>query len=254
MERALDETLPTPRSARPSASRCGTSRTPVQARRGAGHGAGGTRLRRRLHGDAPEAGELDAGARRHGQGLGQRAAVQGHGRVPAAVRRLRLHDGVPDRRAVRRRPRAAHLRRHQRDHESDHLQSIGLYHPQPHAIEQKTFHHGDRRHHRRRPRRRLGLGLATVTAPGRRRREGGAIDLPSSDADAVDALGDGVSFVAADVTDEAAVTAAVDAAECPRHRCASRSTAPESATPVKTVGKNGAVPARRIQARHRRST
>ena len=42
--------------------------------------------------------------------------------LPAAVRRLRLHDGVPDRPAVHRRAGGPHLRRHQRGDEGDHRQ------------------------------------------------------------------------------------------------------------------------------------
>ncbi len=58
--------------------------------------------------------------RLHGQVVVHRAAVQGGRRVPAAVRRLRLHDRVPDRPHVRRLARAAHLRRLQRGHEGPH--------------------------------------------------------------------------------------------------------------------------------------
>ena len=63
------------------------------------------------------ANQLDTATAIDGQVLDDRAAVQGGRRVRAAARRLRLHVGVPDRPRVRRRPRAAHLRRHHRDHE-----------------------------------------------------------------------------------------------------------------------------------------
>ena len=46
----------------------------------------------------------------------------GRGPVPAAVRRLRLHDGVPDRPAVHGCPGGPDLRRDQRGHEGDHRQ------------------------------------------------------------------------------------------------------------------------------------
>ena len=45
--------------------------------------------------------------------------VPDHRRMRAAARRLRLHDRIPDRPHVGRQPRAAHLRRHERDHEGD---------------------------------------------------------------------------------------------------------------------------------------
>ena len=51
--------------------------------------------------------------------LGHR--VHDRRRVPAAARRLRLHVGIPDRARLCRCARAAHLRRHQRDHERGHL-------------------------------------------------------------------------------------------------------------------------------------
>ena len=41
------------------------------------------------------------GTRRAAQILGHRAAGQGDGRMPAALRRLRLHERIPDRRALR---------------------------------------------------------------------------------------------------------------------------------------------------------
>jgi NAD(P)-dependent dehydrogenase (short-subunit alcohol dehydrogenase family) len=87
-----------------------------------------------------------------------------------------------------------------------------------------------------------GLGLATTKAL---LAEGALIviiDLPSSDGEAVaKELGDRVRFVAADVTDESAVTAALDVAESlgPLRiavNCAGIGNA------IKTVGKNGAFP------------
>jgi NAD(P)-dependent dehydrogenase (short-subunit alcohol dehydrogenase family) len=87
-----------------------------------------------------------------------------------------------------------------------------------------------------------GLGLATTKAL---LTEGALIviiDLPSSDGEAVaKELGDRVRFVAADVTDESAVTAALDVAESlgPLRiavNCAGIGNA------IKTVGKNGAFP------------
>ena len=62
-------------------------------------------------------GTLDDAGRLHGQVVVHRAAGQGHRRMPAALRWLRLHGRVPDRAALRRRARAAHLWRHDRDHE-----------------------------------------------------------------------------------------------------------------------------------------
>ena len=86
-----------------------------------------------------------------------------------------------------------------------------------------------------------GLGLATVqqlTAAGA---EVVAVDLPSASTSSLDALGGAVRFVAADVTDEDAVGAAVAAAnEAGRLRvvvnCAGIGNA------IKTVGKTGPFP------------
>jgi alkylation response protein AidB-like acyl-CoA dehydrogenase len=63
------------------------------------------------------AGRTRSGHCRDGQVLVHRHAVQGDRRVPAVARRQRLHAGVPDYPGLRRCARAAHLRRHQRDHE-----------------------------------------------------------------------------------------------------------------------------------------
>ena len=73
-------------------------------------------LRQRLH-PAPARRHARRRGRLHGQVVVLRAAVQGHRRVPAALRRLRLHGRIPDRAHVRRFARPAHLRRHHRDHE-----------------------------------------------------------------------------------------------------------------------------------------
>ena len=87
-----------------------------------------------------------------------------------------------------------------------------------------------------------GLGLATVKALVADGAQVVIIDLPSSAGEAVaDELGDRVRFAAADVTDEAAVTEALDLAESlgPLRvavNCAGIGNA------VKTVGKNGAFP------------
>ncbi|QYA99625.1 SDR family NAD(P)-dependent oxidoreductase (plasmid) [Rhodococcus sp. USK10] len=57
-----------------------------------------------------------------------------------------------------------------------------------------------------------GLGLATVAALAKSGAGVVAIDLPSANTDALTALGDTVQFVPADVTDEDAVTKAVELA------------------------------------------
>ncbi|MFE3228599.1 SDR family NAD(P)-dependent oxidoreductase [Nocardia sp. NPDC059228] len=57
-----------------------------------------------------------------------------------------------------------------------------------------------------------GLGLATVAALAKSGARVVAIDLPSASTDALTALGDDVQFVPADVTDEDAVTKAVELA------------------------------------------
>ncbi|CAN5184948.1 MAG: 3-hydroxyacyl-CoA dehydrogenase [Nocardioides sp.] len=86
-----------------------------------------------------------------------------------------------------------------------------------------------------------GLGLATVARLAGDGARVVAVDLPSANTDAVNALGDSVSFAAADVTDEAAVQRAVD--EANDHgtlaiaiNCAGIGNA------IKTVSKNGAFP------------
>src|SRR5690606_11912585 len=63
--------------------------------------------------------------RRDGQAVVHRHAVRGYRRVPPAARWQRLHARIPDRARLRGRPRAAHLRRHERDHEGgDQPQSV----------------------------------------------------------------------------------------------------------------------------------
>ncbi len=99
-----------------------------------------------------------------------------------------------------------------------------------------------------------GLGLATTKALLADGASVVIIDLPSSNGEAIaKELGDRVRFAAADVTDEAAVTAALDVAESlgPLRvavNCAGIGNA------VKTVSKKGAFPARRVQEGHRRQS
>ncbi|OZE93167.1 3-hydroxyacyl-CoA dehydrogenase [Rhodococcus sp. 14-2686-1-2] len=87
-----------------------------------------------------------------------------------------------------------------------------------------------------------GLGLATARALHAQGASVVLIDLPSSSGQAVaDELGNRVRFVAADVTDESAVSGALDVAETlgPLRiavNCAGIGNA------IKTVGKNGAFP------------
>jgi alkylation response protein AidB-like acyl-CoA dehydrogenase len=62
--------------------------------------------------------------RLHGQVLAERPAVQGRRRVPSTAWRLWLHERIPDRPHVARRPRPAHLWRHQRDHEASDCEEL----------------------------------------------------------------------------------------------------------------------------------
>ncbi len=55
---------------------------------------------------------------RHRQALGHRSAGRAGRRLPPAPRRLRLYQRLSDRPDVARRPRPAHLRRLERDHEA----------------------------------------------------------------------------------------------------------------------------------------
>jgi hypothetical protein len=88
----------------------------AEAGRGGHHRPRGAQLRARLH-PAPGGRPARRPGGLHGQVVVHRTAVQGGRRLPADVRRLRLHDGVPDRADVCRRPRPAHLRRRQRGDE-----------------------------------------------------------------------------------------------------------------------------------------
>jgi NAD(P)-dependent dehydrogenase (short-subunit alcohol dehydrogenase family) len=86
-----------------------------------------------------------------------------------------------------------------------------------------------------------GLGLATVTTLAKGGARVFALDLPSADTAALDALGESVTFVPADVTDEATVTSAVEAANTDGGlrivvNCAGIGNA------IKTVGKEGPFP------------
>jgi NAD(P)-dependent dehydrogenase (short-subunit alcohol dehydrogenase family) len=86
-----------------------------------------------------------------------------------------------------------------------------------------------------------GLGLATVR---RLVTEGArviAIDLPGADQSALAALGDAVDFIGADVTDEAAVAAAVDRANDSGTLAITVNCA-GIGNGIKTVGKNGPFP------------
>ena len=85
---------------------------PLQAGRAQDQGAGRARVRRRLHRAASQ-GRARRRHRRHGQVLHHRPAVRAHRRVPAVLRRLRLHVGIPHRPPLRRRARAEDLRRHE---------------------------------------------------------------------------------------------------------------------------------------------
>ena len=67
-------------------------------------------------------GELSGGRRGPGEAVLHRDAAAGRRPVPAAVRWLRLHDGVPDRPAVHRCPGGPDLCRDQRGDEGDHRQ------------------------------------------------------------------------------------------------------------------------------------
>ncbi len=65
-------------------------------------------------------GELSGAGRGPGEAVLHRDAAARDRPLPAAVRRLRLHDGVPDRPAVHGCAGGADLRGHQRGHEGDH--------------------------------------------------------------------------------------------------------------------------------------
>ena len=55
-----------------------------------------------------------------GQVVGHRTAEARRRPLPATARRLRLHDRIPRRQGLHRRPHPDHLRRYDRDHEGDH--------------------------------------------------------------------------------------------------------------------------------------
>ena len=66
-----------------------------------------------------------------GEAVLHRDAAAGDRPLPAAFRRLRLHDGVSDRPAVYRRPGGQDLRRHQRGDEGDHREIARVCRRQP---------------------------------------------------------------------------------------------------------------------------
>ncbi len=80
-------------------------------------------VRSRRGGHRPR--RADRGRRRQGQAVLHRAVVEGDRSLPAAARRLRLHERVPDRAALRRQPRDPDLRRDHRGDEDDHRQGHG---------------------------------------------------------------------------------------------------------------------------------
>ncbi len=82
--------------------------------------------------------------------------------LPAAARRLRLHDRVPDRARLRRRARDAHLRRHQRDHEGDHRPLAGAVGGRDPRAARCDAQSRDRQHARARRRQRAAARSATA--------------------------------------------------------------------------------------------
>ncbi|MFK0156686.1 SDR family NAD(P)-dependent oxidoreductase [Streptomyces sp. NPDC090493] len=86
-----------------------------------------------------------------------------------------------------------------------------------------------------------GLGLATVARLADEGARVIALDLPHADTDALTALGDQVEFIGGDVTEEAAVTAAVALAN-QRGDLAVAVNCAGIAPAVRTVGRNGAHP------------
>ena len=98
---------------------------PLQARRMQDRGAYRPGLRRQLPA-APSRRRARRRDRRDGQMVVRPEAERGHRRVPAAVRRLRLHGRIPDLAHVCRRKGAENLRRHQRNHEgTDRAVAVG---------------------------------------------------------------------------------------------------------------------------------
>ncbi len=76
-------------------------------------------------GDVARRGRADGGRRGPGEAVLHRDAAAGRGPLPAAVRRIRLHDGVSDRPAVHRCAGGPDLCRDQRGDEGDHRQVAG---------------------------------------------------------------------------------------------------------------------------------
>jgi alkylation response protein AidB-like acyl-CoA dehydrogenase len=70
-------------------------------------------------GDGAECGRAERRGRRQGQVVGHRAREARYRRLPADVRRLGIHGGVPDRPCLSRCQGADDLRWHHRDHEGD---------------------------------------------------------------------------------------------------------------------------------------
>ena len=86
-----------------------------------------------------------------------------------------------------------------------------------------------------------GLGLATVRRLAASGARVVAVDLPHADTTALDALGDAVTFAAADVTDETAVAEAVGVAGSLGALVVAVNCA-GIGTPARTIGKNGPFP------------
>ncbi len=120
MEYALQLTIEYTRgrkALRPGAARDAEHALPPRGRQD--EGAGRARLHRRLHPEA-EGRQARYGDGFDGQAVHHRNAGRGDGRVPAVLRRLRLHARVPDLAALRRFAGAAHLWRRQRGHARNH--------------------------------------------------------------------------------------------------------------------------------------
>ncbi|EOD64267.1 acyl-CoA dehydrogenase [Amycolatopsis vancoresmycina DSM 44592] len=92
----------------------------VHPRRGGDRSRGGPGVPRPVHRTPPQ-GRARRPGRGDGEAVDHRARQQGRRRLRAALRRLRLHDRVPDRARLGRRPYLPDLRRHQRNHEGNHL-------------------------------------------------------------------------------------------------------------------------------------
>ena len=111
-------------SARIRAADRGISKYPVQARRDDDRSGSGASLRRQAAGSAC-ARRRDRRGSEHGKVVDDGLAEDDHQPMPAATRRLRLHDGVSGIDRLRGRGGAIDLRGHQRDHEGDHRASDG---------------------------------------------------------------------------------------------------------------------------------